>query len=73
MDYFDYSGHKGAEVSEAAGQAVFDLEIRLQVDIDVVGLAPEVLIERPNGGWRVQNGLAEMTNVNNDGQQRKVK
>ena len=51
VDYFDYSVHGGAEVSEAAGQAVIDLEKRLRVNIDVVGLAPEILVERPDDGW----------------------
>ena len=54
VDYFDYSLHKGIEIGGTAGQAVFDLEKRLQVDIDFVGLAPGVLVERPEGGWSAQ-------------------
>ena len=73
VDYFDYANHAGVEVSEPAGQAVFDLEMRLQVDIDLVGLAPGVLVERPAGGWNAQKGSARMTSARKNSRRRKVK
>ena len=55
VDYFDYSVHEQADLTERAAQEVHKLESRLGFEVQHVGVGPSRIILRPSGGWLVRD------------------
>ena len=55
VDYFDYSVHEQPCLTSRAAQEVYEMESRLGLKIDHVGVGPSKIIRRPVGGWLVRD------------------
>ncbi len=59
VDYFDYSVHEQPYLTDRAAQEVHEMECRLGLEIDHVGVGPGKIIRRPVAGWLVRNFAPE--------------
>ena len=51
VDYFDFSVHEQPYLTDRAAQEVYEMECRLRLEIDHIGVGPGRVIRRPVGGW----------------------
>ena len=59
VDYFDFSAHEQPYLTDRAAQEVYELECRVGLEIDHVGIGPAGIIRRPVGGWLVRDFASE--------------
>ena len=59
VDYFDFSVHEQSYLTDRAAQEVYEMERRVGLEIDHVGVGPGRVIRRPVGGWLVQDFAPE--------------
>ena len=55
VDYFDFSVHEQPYLTDGAAQEVYELECRVGLEIDHVGVGPAGIIRRPVAGWLVRD------------------
>ena len=60
VDYFDYTIHEQANLTERAAKEVYSLECRVGQEIDHVGIGPGRIIRRPVTGWLVRDLATEV-------------